>query len=156
MAPPRLVQTCWRRLVESEKIIRRQGSFLRWHAMLPFAGLSGQVRGASQSYNRLFTKKRLLTASTSLTCHTSSLNISVARSQTAGYFLITAISHLKASGFRWLSLLKLCCQVEIGWPMPVWSDKKQREHVAECLEAGEVVEITPMFGLIHSFRVLAT
>lgn len=44
-------------------------------------------------------------------------------------------------------------QVEIGWPMPVWSDKKQREHVAECLEAGEVVEITPMFGLIHSFRV---
>jgi len=47
-------------------------------------------------------------------------------------------------------------QVEVGWPMPVWSDKKQREHVAERLEAGEVVEITPMFGLIHSFRVLAT
>lgn len=44
-------------------------------------------------------------------------------------------------------------QVEIGWPMPVWSDEKQRERVAECLEAGEVVEITPMFGLIHSFRV---
>lgn len=44
--------------------------------------------------------------------------------------------------------------VEIGWPMPVWSDKKQRERVTECLEAGEVVEITPMFGLIHSFRVL--
>ena len=43
--------------------------------------------------------------------------------------------------------------VEIGWPMPVWSDKKQRERVAECLEAGEVVEITPMFGLIHSFKV---
>lgn len=42
-------------------------------------------------------------------------------------------------------------QVEIGWPMPVWSDKNQRERVAECLEAGEVVEITPMFGLIHSF-----
>jgi hypothetical protein len=47
-------------------------------------------------------------------------------------------------------------QVEIGWPMPVWSDTKHRERVAECLEAGEVVEITPMFGLIHSFRVLAT
>jgi hypothetical protein len=44
-------------------------------------------------------------------------------------------------------------QVEIGWPMPVWSHEKQREHVADCLEAGELVEITPMFGLIHSFRV---
>ena len=44
-------------------------------------------------------------------------------------------------------------QVEIGWPMPVWSDEKQIERVAECLEAGEVVEIIPMFGLIHSFRV---
>jgi hypothetical protein len=44
-------------------------------------------------------------------------------------------------------------QVEIGWPMPVWSHEEQREHVADCLEAGELVEITPMFGLIHSFRV---
>jgi hypothetical protein len=44
-------------------------------------------------------------------------------------------------------------QVEIGWPMPVWSGEKERERVADCLEAGEVVEITPMFGLIHSFRV---
>jgi hypothetical protein len=44
-------------------------------------------------------------------------------------------------------------QVEIDWPMPVWSDEKQRERIAECLEAGELVEITPMFGLIHSFRV---
>ena len=44
-------------------------------------------------------------------------------------------------------------QVEIDWPMPVWSDEKQRERVADCLEAGELVEITPMFGLIHSFRV---
>lgn len=44
-------------------------------------------------------------------------------------------------------------QVEIGWPMPVWSDEKQKERVANCLEAGELVEITPMFGLIHSFRV---
>ena len=43
-------------------------------------------------------------------------------------------------------------QVEIDWPMPVWPGQ-QREHVADCLEAGEVVEITPMFGLIHSFRV---
>src|SRR5215213_2072550 len=110
MVPPRLVPTCWRRLVESEDIIRLQGSFLRWHAMLPFAGLSGKVRGATQSYNRLFAKKRLLMASTSLTFHTSSLNIFVARSQTAGYFLITAISHLRASVFRWLSLLKLCCR----------------------------------------------
>lgn len=44
-------------------------------------------------------------------------------------------------------------QVEIDWPMPVWSDEKQKERVAECLEAGEVVEVTPMFGLIHTFRV---
>ena len=44
-------------------------------------------------------------------------------------------------------------EVEIDWPMPVWSVEKQREQTAECFEAGEVVEITPMFGLIHSFRV---
>jgi hypothetical protein len=44
-------------------------------------------------------------------------------------------------------------QVEIRWPIPVWSGEQQREHVAACLESGEVVEITPMFGLIHSFRV---
>ena len=44
-------------------------------------------------------------------------------------------------------------QVEIRWPMPVWSHEKQKEHVADCLEAGELVEITPMFGLIHSLRV---
>lgn len=46
-------------------------------------------------------------------------------------------------------------QVEIGWPLPVWSVEEQKERVAECLEAGEVVEITPMFGLVHSFRVSA-
>ena len=46
-------------------------------------------------------------------------------------------------------------EVEIGWPMPVWSHEKQREHVADCLEAGELREIIPMFGLIHSFRVSA-
>jgi hypothetical protein len=44
-------------------------------------------------------------------------------------------------------------QVEIGWPMPVWSNEEQVERVADCLEAGEVAEITPVFGLIHSFRV---
>lgn len=44
-------------------------------------------------------------------------------------------------------------QVEIDWPMPVWSDEKQKERVANSLEAGELVEITPLFGLIHSFRV---
>ena len=44
-------------------------------------------------------------------------------------------------------------QVEIDWPMPVWSDEKQKEHVADCLEAGNLTEITPLFGLIHSFRV---
>ncbi|HEX2269947.1 MAG TPA: hypothetical protein VHH35_10445 [Pyrinomonadaceae bacterium] len=44
-------------------------------------------------------------------------------------------------------------QVEIDWPMPAWSHEKQRERVAECLEAGDLVEVTPMFGLIHSFRV---
>jgi len=44
-------------------------------------------------------------------------------------------------------------QVEISWPMPVWSGEKQRAHVADCLEAGELVEVTPMFGLVHSFRV---
>ena len=44
-------------------------------------------------------------------------------------------------------------QVEICWPMMVWLREKQREHIADCLEAGAPVEITPMFGLIHSFRV---
>jgi hypothetical protein len=44
-------------------------------------------------------------------------------------------------------------QVEIGWPLPVWSHEKWREQVADCLEAGDLIEIIPMFGLIHSFRV---
>lgn len=44
-------------------------------------------------------------------------------------------------------------QVELNWPMPVWSGEKQRARVADCLEAGEMVEITPMFGLVHSFCV---
>jgi hypothetical protein len=44
-------------------------------------------------------------------------------------------------------------QVEIDWPMPQWSGETQRERVANCLEAGELIEITPMFGLIQSFRV---
>ena len=46
-------------------------------------------------------------------------------------------------------------QVEISWPMPVWSHEKQKAQVADCLEAGELVEITPMFGFIHSFQVSA-
>jgi hypothetical protein len=46
-------------------------------------------------------------------------------------------------------------EVEIDWPMPAWSVERQKEHVADCLEAGQLVEITPMFGLIHSFRVSA-
>jgi hypothetical protein len=46
-------------------------------------------------------------------------------------------------------------QIEIHWPMSAWSGETHREHVAECLEAGETVEITPMFGLIHSFRVFS-
>ena len=44
-------------------------------------------------------------------------------------------------------------QVEINWPMPVWSAEEEKKYVADSLEAGEMVEITPMFGLIHSFRV---
>ena len=44
-------------------------------------------------------------------------------------------------------------QVEISWPLPVWSHEKWRERVADSLEAGELIEIIPMFGLIHSFRV---
>jgi len=44
-------------------------------------------------------------------------------------------------------------QVEIEWPMPVWSEQEQRERTVDCLEAGQPVEITPMFGLIHSLRV---
>ena len=44
-------------------------------------------------------------------------------------------------------------EVEIRWPMPIWSREIQREHIAECLEAGEPAEITPIFGLIHSFRM---
>jgi hypothetical protein len=44
-------------------------------------------------------------------------------------------------------------EVEICWPMTVWSGEKQREYIAERLEAGEPVEVTPIFGLIHSFRL---
>lgn len=44
-------------------------------------------------------------------------------------------------------------QIEIHWPMSAWSGETHKEHVAECLEAGDTVEISPMFGLIHSFRV---
>jgi hypothetical protein len=44
-------------------------------------------------------------------------------------------------------------QIEIRWPMPTWSREEWTAHVAECLDAGESVEITPIFGLIHSFRV---
>jgi len=47
-------------------------------------------------------------------------------------------------------------QIEIQWPMPVWSGKEWRMHVVERLEAGRAVEITPIFGLIHSFRVSLT
>jgi hypothetical protein len=47
-------------------------------------------------------------------------------------------------------------QIEIQWPMPVWSGKEWRTQVIERLEAGRVVEITPVFGLIHSFRVSLT
>ena len=44
-------------------------------------------------------------------------------------------------------------QVEINWPMTVWSHEEQKEHIAEHLVAGEPAEITPIFGLIHAFRV---
>ena len=44
-------------------------------------------------------------------------------------------------------------QVEIRWPMTLWSGRKRKEHIAERLEAGEPAEITPIFGQIHSFRV---
>ena len=44
-------------------------------------------------------------------------------------------------------------EVEICWPMTAWSREQEREHIAECLEAGEPAEITPIFGLINSFRV---
>ena len=44
-------------------------------------------------------------------------------------------------------------QVELSWPMPLWSGEQQRECVADGLEAGEMVEVTPVFGLVHSFRV---
>ena len=45
-------------------------------------------------------------------------------------------------------------EVEIYWPMTVWSHEEQKEHIAECLEVGETMEITPIFGLVHAFRVL--
>lgn len=52
---------------------------------------------------------------------------------------------------------KLLCsginQVEIRWPMTVWSGRKKKDQIAERLEAGEPAEIIPIFGLIHSFRV---
>jgi hypothetical protein len=44
-------------------------------------------------------------------------------------------------------------EVEICWPMATWSHDKRREHVADSFEAGESAEITPIFGLIHTFRV---
>ena len=44
-------------------------------------------------------------------------------------------------------------EVEIGWPMTFWSPEKQREHIADCLKAGVSAEITPIFGLIHSFHI---
>jgi len=44
-------------------------------------------------------------------------------------------------------------QVEIRWPVTTWCGGKQKERIAERLEAGEPTEITPVFGLIHSFRV---
>ena len=47
-------------------------------------------------------------------------------------------------------------EVEICWPMTAWSREKQREHIAESLEAGEPAEVTPIFGLIHSLRVSAS
>jgi hypothetical protein len=45
-------------------------------------------------------------------------------------------------------------EVEICWPMTVWSHEERREHIADHLVAGEPMEITPIFGLIHAFRVL--
>jgi hypothetical protein len=44
-------------------------------------------------------------------------------------------------------------EVEVRWPLTAWSREMQQEHIAECLEAGELAEITPIFGLIHSFRI---
>lgn len=58
---------------------------------------------------------------------------------------LSAPARLVQRGLNW---------VEITWPMPSWSDSERKESVAESLEAGEVVEITPMFGFIHSFRAL--
>ena len=47
-------------------------------------------------------------------------------------------------------------ELEIYWPMTAWSRDQQREHIAGSLEAGEPAEITPIFGLIHSFRIFAS
>lgn len=44
-------------------------------------------------------------------------------------------------------------EVEIRWPMAEWSHDQQREYVAECFDAGQPVEVTPIFGFIHAFRV---
>jgi hypothetical protein len=46
-------------------------------------------------------------------------------------------------------------QIEIGWPMTAWSGEKHRRLVAERFEVANRVEVTPMFGLIHSFDVSA-
>jgi hypothetical protein len=37
--------------------------------------------------------------------------------------------------------------------MPLWSGEQERARVADYLEAGEMVEVTPVFGLVHSFLV---
>ena len=57
---------------------------------------------------------------------------------------LTAPANLFRSGLN---------QVEICWPMAIWSREKHREHIADCIEAGEPAEITPIFGLIHRFQV---
>ena len=44
-------------------------------------------------------------------------------------------------------------EVEIRWPMAAWSHDQRREYVADRFESGEPVEVTPVFGLIHAFRV---
>lgn len=44
--------------------------------------------------------------------------------------------------------------IEIGWPLPEWSDAEWRDQAARRLEAGELPEIVPVFGEIHSFQAL--
>jgi carbamoyltransferase len=148
--------------------IKREGPFKRMFIQ-PAAGDSGGALGAAAIAHTRRTNGKTKSLSTLRHAYLGPLNFSVtmkvpnvSANQTISLRLNDSLVAEVAATGRWTT--KTCSaparlvhpgvnQVEIGWPMPVWSVEKQKERVADCLEAGELIEITPMFGLIHSFRV---